>query len=872
MHPPLTGSSKERKIKGSRDILEIWQGAWEYALQKNRSIRHLSIPCAWIKMDAILQPDLLIPDLWQQRAVRELLAGRDLVVHAPTGAGKTYVFELFVAQGLRKQAIFTVPTRALANDKLVEWREKGWDVGICTGDIVENPHAKVLVATLETQKGLFLRGQGPGLLVIDEYQMLADPVRGVNYELTLAMAPPHTQILIMSGSVANPQDLVSWLKRLGRNAVLLRHTQRSVPQEEVFIEQLKIKVPARIRGYWPRIVTKALAANLGPLLIFAPHRSAAEALAKQLSKELPVEDFLLLSAEQQRLAGRSLGRLLKTRVAYHHSGLSYQQRAGVIEPLAKAGQLRVVVATMGLASGINFSMRSVAVADTEYRVDHRIHRVRPDELLQMFGRAGRRGRDSRGYTLVVPDKPRAHMASALKLRRVNQVDWPSLIGVMAAAQDQGEDPLKAARKLTERLFSEQVVPLGLERFIELKEQNRRRQPQLNDARIHRTVEEFQNKEGKWERKKAAVKIPLGAVLLHRDGQWVPALSVDKTLRVVGEGQVCLLANGKQKLYGREIPLATWAKDEDKKDVVLTKWLRKRLAKLGRGRKNRRPPSRYWYYDPFERIVLSQIPALTGGGKLVEVSDRKGTLYGRIDFSDTGVYALKDNQGNYLLGAPRRERVVEDIGSFAAHVNEQESGDMGGLSPTRAWFRLGLIDWEGKPTRRGRIFSFFNYGEGLAIAAALEEKAYEISELIFDLANLRAGYRFGDFESFSSRLGTVCRAVYGNATFEGYLEKGLPSHYGEGAAEVLVRYEAQQGDLKHGEGILPGDVERIRLEWISLLRHITFSPDYDWARWRELQAEAQKLLFSRETKQTILEVPPLTPMQKQKIEHRLRLYK
>ena len=83
----------------------------------------------------------------------------------------------------------------------------------------------------------------------------------------------------MSGSVANPQDLVSWLQRLGRDAVLLKHTQRSVRQEEVFIEQLKIKVPSRIRGYWPRIVTKALVANLGPLLIFAPHRSAAEALA-----------------------------------------------------------------------------------------------------------------------------------------------------------------------------------------------------------------------------------------------------------------------------------------------------------------------------------------------------------------------------------------------------------------------------------------------------------------------------------------------------------------------------------------------------------------------------------------------------------------
>ncbi len=464
------------------------------------------------------------------------------------------------------------------------------------------------------------------------------------------------------------------------------------------------------------------------------------------------------------------------------------------------------------------------------------------------------------------------MASPLKLRRVNQVDWPSLVGVMAAACDQGKEPLSAARKLTERLFSDQVVSLGLARFIARKEKNRQLQPQLNDSQQQRTVEEFRNTEGVWERKRAAVKAPLGKALLIQDGRWVPALSVDKTLRVPGEGQVCLIKKVPDKIYGREIPLATWAKDEDKKDIVLTKWLLKRLVRLNKAEGRKRPPSRFWYYDPFERIILPRIPEMTGGGKLLEVSDRKGTLYGRLDYSEAMIFVTKDAQDKFLLGAPVRKRVIEDIGSFAAHVQEQESGDMGGLSPTQAWFRLGLIDWEGKPTRRGRIFSFFNYGEGLAIASALEENSYEVSELVYDLANLRAGHRFGEFESFSSRLGSVCRAAYGNATFEGYLEKGMPSDYGEGAAEVLVQYEAQNGEWSNKEGAPLGDVERVRLEWISLLRHITMAPDYDWDRWRELQAEAQKLLFSREAKQSLVQVPPLTPTQRLKIDHRLRLMK
>src|SRR4029077_179319 len=127
----------------------------------------------------VADPISSIPDLWQQEAVRALQQGKDpplprlwrtsVVVQAPTGSGKTYIFELLYPN-LKTQAVFTVPTRALANDKLSEWRARGWDVGISTGDVALNLDAKVVVATLETQRGRFLRGEGPGLLVMDEFQ------------------------------------------------------------------------------------------------------------------------------------------------------------------------------------------------------------------------------------------------------------------------------------------------------------------------------------------------------------------------------------------------------------------------------------------------------------------------------------------------------------------------------------------------------------------------------------------------------------------------------------------------------------------------------------------------------------------------------
>src|SRR3954465_6712950 len=137
-----------------------------------------------------------VPDLWQQQAVSALRAGKDVVVHAPTGAGKTLIFELWSNQGKnRGQAIYTVPTRALANDKLAEWRARGWNVGIATGDLAANLEAPVIVATLETQKNRLIQGDGPALLVVDEYQMIGDPDRGLNYELALALPPRDTQLL-----------------------------------------------------------------------------------------------------------------------------------------------------------------------------------------------------------------------------------------------------------------------------------------------------------------------------------------------------------------------------------------------------------------------------------------------------------------------------------------------------------------------------------------------------------------------------------------------------------------------------------------------------------------------------------------------------
>ncbi|MED5380955.1 MAG: DEAD/DEAH box helicase, partial [Verrucomicrobiota bacterium] len=530
---------------------------------------------------------VVVPDLWQQEAVQHLRAGRDVVVHAATGAGKTVIFELWSNEGRNPgQAIYTVPTRALANDKLAEWRTRGWNVGIATGDLSENLEAPVIVATLETQKNRLINGDGPKLLVIDEYQMLGDPERGLNYELAIAMAPPQTQLLLLSGSVANPRHIVAWLQRLGRDAEWVWHDDRPVPLEEVYAGMLNYNVPSEIRGYWPRFAAKALAEGLGPVLVFAPRRRAAEALAADIARNLPNPNPLQLSVGQRELVGARLARMLQARVAYHHSGLSYGVRAGVIEPLAKVGQLRVVVATMGLAAGINFSLRSVALAADSYRRDHLEIPIRPDEIHQMFGRAGRRGIDEVGYGLVSRNEIRIRDGHPCLLSRNGLVDWASLLGLMHGAAEQGRDPYAEAVRVQQRLFSTQPILLGMEFAMKDSDAPCGLGTDSERARKSRKrVREILNSQGGWEPWPKAKPMPLGEVFVPKQpsgdgaedvppplGQAPtlrPALLEPEVLRRTGAGELVLLPLG--QAYGREQKVADWLNNER---LDLAKWVRR----------------------------------------------------------------------------------------------------------------------------------------------------------------------------------------------------------------------------------------------------------------------------------------------------------
>ena len=727
-----------------------------------------------------------VPDLWQQEAVAALREGKDVVVQAPTGAGKTLIFELWSNQGKnRGQAIYTVPTRALANDKLAEWRARGWDVGIATGDLAENLGAPVLVATLETQKNRLIQGDGPALLVVDEYQMLSDPERGLNYELAIALSPPQTQLLLLSGSVGNPQDVVKWLQRLGRNALLIRNDHRPVPLEEIHAANLSYHVPSEIRGYWPRLVAKALAEDLGPILIFAPRRQAAETMANELSRQLPTPNPLQLSNEQKLVVGDHVARLLKARVAYHHSGLSYGARAGVIEPLAKAGQLRVVVATMGLAAGINFSLRSVALAAESYRRDGAEQLLKPDEILQMFGRAGRRGLDETGFVLITPNELRLLDSHPCQLSRNGAVDWSALLGLMTVAAQQGRDPFSEAVRTQERLFTTKPIFLGVEESLRHPDVPCGLHTDAERARhVRKRVRQMLNSAGEWEDFPAPAPVPLKDIrtVVNSDAangpaipKFKPVLSEAAAIERVGQGTLCVLSEDENgKLFGRALTVADRL-GQDR--ILLAKWIRRLTNWDGR-----QVPLAVWN----EKVVrLVQQKLAQQKTPVVDFQDQGQRIVARVSIAELTMRVPMDSRGVAIWRPIECEILPPDCAqcSLVAVCRQLPAGTGVAL----LWRRLGLVDASGAPTLRGRVVSIFTQGYGLAISAALEDASYPLDELIYDIADLDAGFRFAgeELNRWGGRLANACHNKYGLQSIPGYLENGVPPRYGAGAEQIVA---------------------------------------------------------------------------------------
>jgi hypothetical protein len=365
-------------------------------------------------------------------------------------------------------------------------------------------------------------------------------------------------------------------------------------------------------------------------------------------------------------------------------------------------------------------------------------------------------------------------------------------------------------------------------------------------------------------------VTLGRAFVRENDRWRRALTVPRMLDGVGTGNLCRLRE--QNRYGRELPVATVLASGK---AALAKWLKKEITKKPAKNAERPTPNsdksragaqrpmrtRALNREQFESQVRACLPDLVKPGTIVDWIMRGNLLSIRLDYANVPVNAHIDSAGKALIEPPERKN-LPDVCRTCDQLEHDKTVAIVN-SPTYAWRHLGLVEPDGTPTRRGMIFSFFHGGEGLAVAVALEDETYPINELVFDLANIRAGPRFaGEDAPMGGRLGILCQRIYGRADYPGYLIMGVPVHYGAGASEVLRALVADPRS-KHkltNELLRHGDIERALVEWRSILRHIVIAPAYPLSRWTELKAVAKELLDKTASPASAVDLATLAPLQ------------
>ncbi|MGD2062012.1 MAG: DEAD/DEAH box helicase [Nitrospirota bacterium] len=433
----------------------------------------------------------LVPDPWQEKVGAAIARGDHVVVDAPTGAGKTWPCEeairMALAQGGR--CCYTAPIKALANDKYRDFQQRfgAAQVGLHTGDVKLNTTAPLLVATLESWRNILV-GEGaletadretagsPGarrwsLAIIDEYAMLADGERGIAYETTILIAAEAgVQLVLLSASVANGDQIAGWLGAVSNQpAVCIRDEQRPVelvqlvPSEAGLVDVVDEPALRQARRNYrlPPVAPgldylRLFEQDLCPALVMVGKRKAAQGLAQAIAHRLPPlghDEAAAVTAILDDLPDRDfvspwLRRMLVASGVGYHSAALLPAEKDAVERLGKVGLLRFIVGTTTLAMGIDFSVRTVVVATHQRPGAKGVQDFSDAEVIQMLGRAGRRGKEEVGYS-VVPwhSGPVAFEREELRSALTASVDLDQMVALLAATG--GAIPL---RRLLERSF------------------------------------------------------------------------------------------------------------------------------------------------------------------------------------------------------------------------------------------------------------------------------------------------------------------------------------------------------------------------------------------------------------------------------------
>jgi len=282
-------------------------------------------------------------------------------------------------------------------------------------------------------------------VVMDEVHYLADKFRGAVWEEILIHLPPEITVVSLSATVSNVEEFGEWLESVrGRTSIVVSE-DRPVPlyqhvlvghrlldlfessgrinQELLRAERRQIsrsqKGRSREATFGPdksELIRKLHHEGFLPAIFFIFSRAGCDASVARLIRDgvdltspsekdeiarivsirtdhLPVEDLHALDFQQWRTG-------LERGIASHHAGMLPLFKE-ITETLFQSGLLRIVFATETLALGINMPAKTV-VLEKLIKWNGESHvMITPGEYTQLTGRAGRRGIDIEGNSIIM---------------------------------------------------------------------------------------------------------------------------------------------------------------------------------------------------------------------------------------------------------------------------------------------------------------------------------------------------------------------------------------------------------------------------------------------------------------------------------------